>query len=441
MTRKLLVIDDKINIRRVLEDILRASGYDVITAGSGEEGVILFEEHCPDLVLTDMKMDGMTGVELVRTIRKQNKWVPIILFTAYGSIPSAVDAMKAGANDYLTKPLDYALLRAKIQHTIADLKAAEDFRISESSGAAGWGLDDLIGQSMAMRRVKSMIRTVARSDSSVLIEGEGGTGKELIARSLFAHSPRSNASFVVVDCSAIPEHLIESELFGYEKGAFTGASAQKRGRFEQADGGTLFLDEIGELPLNCQAKMLRVIQEKQLVRVGGQVPVNVDFRLIAATNKRLKDEVAANRFRSDLFYRLNVISIESPPLRARMEDLPLLIDFFWRHSCAENHLPARVIGQRHMQAMLCYTWPGNIRELKNCIERLVLLDSLPPEIETATGKKAGSAEKPTLSNIERDLVADMLAKCDWNISHAARELGIGRKALYNRIRKYNLTAP
>ena len=439
--RKLLVVDDKKNIRRVLRDILLAVGYEVVTAASGEDAVTVFATELPDLILTDLKMDGMSGIDLIRTIRKKDKFVPIILLTAYGSISSAVDAMKAGANDYLTKPLDYDLLRLKVEKTLAETRCRAENQELKANLQAQWGMDNLIGRSAAMRRVYSLIRTVGPTETNVLIQGECGTGKELIARSLYVNSPRADQPYIVVDCSAMPEGLMESELFGYEKGAFTGAATQKKGRIEQAEGGTLFLDEIGELPLACQAKLLRVIQERQFMRVGGSKPVDVDFRLIAATNKNLAEEVAEKRFRADLYYRLNVISIESPPLRDRGEDIPLLVDAFWESACAHNHLPPSRIDPRHMARLMAYSWPGNVRELKNCVERLVLIDSLPPEIESVEDTLPHQDQGTTLSDIERDVVEEALIQNDWNISHAARALGIGRKALYNRIKKYELTVP
>lgn len=456
MKHKILIIDDKENICQVLSDILQASGYDTVTALSGEEGLRVFESDSPDLILTDLKMGGMSGIEFIKVLRGKDRTVPIILLTAFGSISSAVEAIKSGANDYLTKPLDYDLLKIKIVKILEEGRYRSENEELKEHLRKEWGMDNIVGQSAAMKKMFSVIKAVAPTDSGVLIQGECGTGKELIARSIYAHSLRVNKPFIVVDCSAIPESLIESELFGYEKGAFTGANALKKGRIEQAVGGTLFLDEIGELPLSCQAKLLRVIQERQFVRIGGTEQLHVDFRLITATNKNLKEEVEAKLFRSDLYYRLNVITVESPPLRDRIEDLPLLIESFQMAARDLSRAPLREISQEYLGKMMNYSWPGNVRELKNCIERLLILDSLPAEIESFSGKPSSfsresmaggysTEEAPedlrNLSEREKEIVRDALESCSWNISKTAATLGIGRKALYNRIKKYDLTVP
>ena len=443
MKHKILIIDDKENICQVLSDILQASGYYTVTALSGEEGLRVYESDSPDLILTDLKMDGMSGLDVIKVIREKDRSIPLILLTAFGSISSAVEAIKSGANDYLTKPLDYDLLKVKIVKILEECRCrSENLELKEHLREE-WGLDHIVGQSAVMKKMFSVIRAVAPTDSGVLIQGECGTGKELIARSLYAHSQRADETFIVVDCSAIPESLIDSELFGYEKGAFTGANSRKKGRIEQAAGGTLFLDEIGELPLSCQAKLLRVIQEKQFVRIGGSEQIKVDFRLIAATNKNLKDEVEQKLFRSDLYYRLNVITVFSPPLRDRTEDLPLLIDSFRKQASEERNIPLREISQEHLEKMMNYSWPGNVRELKNCIERLMILDSLPAEIESYSRVSGNGRleDSKKLSDREKEIIHEALESCGWNISKTAATLGIGRKALYNRIRKYNITVP
>ncbi|WP_168203490.1 sigma-54-dependent transcriptional regulator [Oceanispirochaeta crateris] len=449
MKHKILIIDDKINICQVLSDILQASGYDTVTALSGEEGLVLFGKESPDIILTDLKMEKMSGLEFIKLLRKKDEKVPVILLTAFGSISSAVEAIKSGANDYLTKPLHYDLLKIKIAQILDECHNRSENEKLKENLKQEWGLDNIIGKSAPMLKMFSIIKVVAPTDSGVLIQGECGTGKELIARSLYAYSRRVHEAFIVVDCSAIPESLIESELFGHEKGAFTGANVLKKGRIEKAAGGTLFLDEIGELPLSCQAKLLRVIQEKQFVRIGGTQQLEVDFRLIAATNKNLKNEVENKRFRSDLYYRLNVISINAPPLRDRMEDIPLLIDSFKKTIGNGECSPMHDISREHMEKLMSYNWPGNVRELKNCVERLMILDSLPAEIEEYRDRlkeetyEAESSEirQPTLSVREKEIVREALESCGWNISKTAKTLGIGRKALYNRIKKYELTVP
>jgi DNA-binding NtrC family response regulator len=436
----ILTIDDKINIGEVISGILGVAGYEVVTATSGEEGLRLFREHSPAMVLTDLRMEGMSGIDVIREIRATDVGTPIILLTAHGSISSAVEAMKAGADDYLTKPLDYDMLRVKIEKNLqSSAYRRENVRLREEKSLRD-AMDDLIGRSESMKRIYSFIETVAPTESTVLIQGEPGTGKELIARSIHKRSNRSAGPYVVVDCAAIPEGLIESELFGYEKGAFTGATARKPGRIELAGGGTVFLDEIGELPLAVQAKLLRLVQERQLFPIGAEHPITVDFRLIAATNRNLRQEVEEKRFRADLFYRLNVITVDSPPLRDRREDIPLLAEAFWRMSIVSNRLPERPIEPEHLASMVQYDWPGNVRELKNSIERLAILGTLPSEVESWPTKSPASAEK-TLSNVERELVEDALRLADGNISRAAQALGIGRKALYNRIRKYSIDVP
>jgi two-component system response regulator HydG len=436
----ILIIDDKVNIGEVISGILGVAGYTVVTATSGKEGLRLFREHSPALVLTDLRMEGMSGIDVIHEIRSTDVETPIILLTAHGTISSAVEAMKAGADDYLTKPLDYDMLRVKIEKNLqASEYRRENVRLREEKSLRD-AMDDLIGRSETMKRVYSFIETVAPTESTVLIQGEPGTGKELIARSIHRRSSRSGGPYVVVDCAAIPEGLIESELFGYEKGAFTGATTRKPGRIEQADGGTVFLDEIGELPLGVQAKLLRLVQERQLFPIGAARAVTVDFRLIAATNRNLRQEVEEKRFRADLFYRLNVIAVDSPPLRERREDIPILAEAFWRMSIVANRLPERPIEPAHLASMMQYDWPGNVRELKNCIERLAILGTLPSEVGSESPRAPVGSEK-TLSNVERQLVEDALRLADGNVSRAAQALGIGRKALYNRIKKYSIDVP
>lgn len=437
----ILIVDDKKNICEVLSDILKTEGYDTVIADSGETGLVAFNNGKPDFILTDLIMKKLSGVDFIREVRKIDSAVPIIILTAFGSISSAVEAMKAGADDYMTKPLNYDLLKLKIGKILDDKKRDRENSTLKENLKEKWGLDNMIGKSSHMEKMFNLIRAVAPTESAVMIQGECGTGKELIAKSLHSNSLRVGAPFVVVDCSAIPESLIESELFGYEKGAFSGADSRKTGRIEEAQGGTLFLDEIGELPLSCQSKFLRVIQERQFVRVGGNEQVHVDFRLIAATNKNLKEEVETGRFRSDLFYRLNVISIESPPLRNRNEDIPLLSETFMKEICRQNKLPRKKIDKEVLAKMMNYDWPGNVRELKNCIQRLCILDSLPDEVNECAETKPLSPSGSKLFDREKELVESALLNTDWNISKAAENLGIGRKALYNRIKKYGLNGP
>lgn len=439
--KKILIVDDKKNIRMVLKDLLEDEGYATVMADSGETGLVCYEEEKPDLVLTDLIMKKLSGVDFIKKVREKDTSIPIIILTAYGSISSAVEAIKSGADDYMTKPLNYDLLKLKINKLMADKERDRELSTLKETLKESWGSGNIIGKSPVMEKVFNLIKAVAPTDSPVLIQGECGTGKELIAKSIHSNSPRLASPLVIVDCSAIPESLIESVLFGYEKGAFTGADSRKTGRIEDARGGTLFLDEIGELPLSSQAKFLRVIQDHHFVRVGGSEQVHVDFRLIAATNKQLKKEVEAGRFRSDLFYRLNVISIEAPPLRKRKEDIPYIAEFLMHQSCLENKLPDRPISREELSLMMNYNWPGNVRELKNCIQRLCILGSLSDEIINFEQPQGTSPGAEKLFDREKELVESALLKADGNISKAAEALGIGRKALYNRIAKYNLTVP
>ena len=451
MNEHILVVDDKVNIRMVLKGILENSGYSVTEAENGKLALSSIEKSVPDLVLTDLKMDEMDGIELTKKIKDKYLNLPVIIMTAYGSITSAVDAIKSGGYDYITKPIDYDLLKIKIKRACEERAIKRENRDLREKLNKGWSLDRIIGKSPVMQKMFSLIKTVAPVDSSVLIEGESGTGKELVARSIYINSRRKEGPFVVVDCSSLPAGLLESELFGYEKGAFTGAAARKKGRIELANKGTLFLDEIGEMSLELQSKLLRVLQEKQIQRIGGLETIDVDFRLIAATNRTLSDEVEKRNFRSDLYYRLNIINIDVPPLRSRTEDIPLLAVNFIKRISEKNSLPEKTISPSLMEKMLLYRWPGNVRELENCIERLMVIsqgdaldeyffnteteDSAEDEIKSSVNNVAESYD---LFEIEKNVLLEVLEKAQWNKSKAARMLNIDRKALYNRIKKYGI---
>ncbi len=447
MNEQILVVDDKANIRMVLRGILESSSYRVSEADNGKSALKKIEESVPDLVLTDLKMGEMDGIELTKRIKDKFPNLPVIIMTAYGSITSAVDAIKSGGYDYITKPIDYDLLKIKIKRAFEERAIKRENRDLKEKLNRGWSLDRIIGKSTAMQKMFSLIKTVAPVDSSILIEGESGTGKELIARSVYVNSRRSSGPFVVVDCSSLPSGLLESELFGYEKGAFTGASARKRGRIELSNNGTLFLDEIGEMGLELQSKLLRVLQEKQIQRIGGLETIDVDFRLIAATNRDLAEEVQGKRFRSDLYYRLNIINIKVPPLRDRRDDIPLLAESFIRRTSEKNNIPEKRISPRLMEKLISHSWPGNVRELENCIERLMVIspgDTLNGEYfnpDTGRSEAGNIGESYDLVEIERKVLLEALEKADWNKSRAARLLNIDRKALYNRIKKYNINVP
>ncbi len=446
-----LVIDDKPNIREVLSGILSEEGYKVKTCGNAEEALENIGEILPDIVVTDLKMPKLDGLELMKGIRDIDCNIPVILITAYGTVSSAVQAIKEGAYDYLTKPIDYDRLKILIKRALNERRISEENIYLKQELEEKYSLDNnVIGKSNVMRKVFNLVNTVASSSSNILILGESGTGKELIARAIYYGSLRKDKQLVVVDCSALPEGLLESELFGHEKGAFTGAVDKKRGRIELANRGTLFLDEIGEMTPKIQAKLLRVLQEKLFVRVGGLKPIEVDFRLIASTNLDLKKEIKEGSFRSDLYYRLNVITIKIPPLRERKEDIPLLIDFFLRKFCTQEGNSVKPVTPEVMDCLINYDWPGNVRELENCIERLVVvcksdlikLEYLTEEfIVKDYGKKPFIVlnENYSLSEIEKQVVIKTLEKANWNKSLAAKLLNIDRKALYNRIKKYNIT--
>ena len=449
MNEKILIVDDKLNIRMVLNGILENSGYEVSDADNGKSALKLIKGSHPDLVLTDLKMDVMDGIKLTKRIRETDESIPVIIMTAYGSISSAVDAIKSGGYDYITKPIDYDLLKIKISRAVSEKKIRKENAALKEKLEEEWGLDRIIGKDPAMIKMFKLIKTVAPVDSSVLIEGECGTGKELVARSIYMNSRRKDAPFIVVDCSSLPAGLLESELFGFEKGAFTGASARKKGRIELADGGTLFLDEIGEMSLELQAKLLRVLQERQIQRIGSLEYVNVNFRLITATNRDIKKEVSEKRFRSDLYYRLNVINIKVPPLRSRKGDIPLLAESFIKSVSEKNNIPPKKISPSLMDKLISLNWPGNVRELENCIERMMVISSgdvldedlLPDELEDEGASTRAEAQNYNLSDIEKNVLIEALEKSNWNKSKAAKLLNIDRKALYNRIIKYNISVP
>ncbi len=458
----ILIIDDKRNILEVLKGYLENEGYNIVTCSNGEKAIELFKESSPDIILTDFKLPGINGIELIKEIHSYDEELPVIVFTAYGSISSAVEAIKVGGYDYLTKPLDYDLLKIRIRRALDEKKIKMENRFLREELDEQYSMDNLIGKSEPMKRLFSIIRTAAPSSSNILIEGEYGTGKELIAKAIHNLSPRKDKPLITVDCSALPENLLESELFGFEKGAFTGAVNRKQGRIELAAGGTLFLDEIGEMGPNLQAKLLRVIQEKNITRLGGLAPIKVDFRLIAATNRNLAEETKRGNFRGDLFYRLNVIKIEAPPLRDRKEDIPLLVKHFMEKISKRENKPPKRMSPGVIEVFYNYDWPGNVRELENCIERMFILsegeliteDYLPGEIREYTRGKVkpttrrsiqGSAgEKDTLKNgvnleeIEREAIVRALEIASGNKSKAAKLLNIHRKALYNRLKKYGL---
>lgn len=451
----ILIVDDEKNYLLVLSAVLEEEGYEVLTALSGLEALETQKSSDVDLVLTDMKMPGMDGIELLERIKAYDPDLPVIMMTAHGTVDKAVEAMQKGAYSYILKPFDNERLILYVKKAISVYQVVKENRRLRNAVESQYQFGKIIGKSKIMRDVFETIQKVAPSSATVLIEGESGTGKELVAKSIHFNSPRRDNPFVAVNCSALAEGLLESELFGHERGAFTGAVSSKKGRFELAHSGTLFLDEIGELSANLQVKLLRVLQEKAFERVGGVRSIAVDIRVIAATNKNLYLEMRAGRFREDLFYRLNVVHIVIPPLRDRREDLHLLVNHFLQKYAAERKsaVPVRGIAQDVDRLFDEYSWPGNVRELENVIERVMIL--CPNEIITGNdlprgfrssldnalhldGIPAGAKLYETLEMVERAMIQRAMKMADNIQSHAAAILGIGKSGLNQKIKKYSL---
>ena len=438
----ILTIDDEENIRNGLADNFELEGYNVEKASNGKEGLAKIEKGGIDLVITDLRMDGMPGEEVVRRVTTENPGIPIIVLTGHGSIEDATAAIKAGAYDFLTKPLDLDHLNHIVKNALKGRQQQKIITELQEKIKKGGNPDGMIGKSAELNRVKELISKAAPSKANVLITGESGVGKELVAKSIHDQSPRKDKPFVIVHCAALSETLLESELFGYEKGAFTGADSQHKGRFEIADGGTIFLDEIGEINAATQVKLLRVIQEKSFERVGGTTPINVDVRIVAATNRNLEEEVKNGKFREDLFYRLNVVRIPMPPLRERKDDIPLLLHNFLREFNIENEKNIQGFDNRAKSAILKYSWPGNIRELKNCVESAVVMctgDEIRIEDLPATVREKGEEKVINipvgmkLDDAELLIIQENLAFCNGNKSKCAEILGIGRKTLHRKL--------
>jgi len=435
----ILIVDDEAVVRDSLGKWLSEEGYAVETASTAREALFKLPSERWDLALLDIKMPGMDGLELERKIREVHPEIIIIIMTGYASVETAVQALKDGAYDYITKPFD----PDDLTHVIH--KALEHFRMRQENLRMRESLDeiqavDLVGQSQPMQKVWELIRTVAPTETSVLISGESGTGKELVARAIHSLSPRRYMPLVVIHCGALTETLLESELFGHEKGAFTGAQYRKKGKFEVAEGGTVFLDEISDISLKTQTDLLRVLQEKEITRVGGTQTIKVDFRAVAATNKDLETLVKEGTFRPDLFYRLNVFEIRLPSLRDRREDIPLLADHFLRKFSRAMNKRFTSLSKPAVDLLMNYEWPGNVRELENAIERAMVIgrepeiqsSDFPLQISAATQAPSGS----TLEDVERAHILRVLEGCNWNQSMAARILKIDRVTLYNKIKKY-----
>jgi DNA-binding NtrC family response regulator len=441
----ILVVDDDADMRELVQDMLKDRGHQVTTAGSGPEALKLLGEEDFAVVLTDLRMKGMQGLELLSEIRRENYDIGVILMTAFGSVETAVEAMKHGASDYLTKPVKKDELVRVVERVIRETSLRREVGRLRREVHKEYSFHQILGKSKAIQSVFDLIRRVAESPTNVLITGESGTGKELVAKAIHYNSDRRDAPFVPVNCAAIPEPLLESELFGHMRGAFTDAKMDKRGLFEEAQKGTLFLDEISELPVMLQAKILRAIQEKEIRRVGANKPIAVDVRIIAATNLNLSEEVKAKRFRDDLYYRLNVIELKLPPLRDRREDIPLLVDAFLKKCGASRGKDVKAVSESALAMLMDYEWPGNVRELENIIERAVTLnrggkiipEDLPAAIQGSRGDRRvldEAAERTLpLEAVEKEYILKILEKMGGNKYQAAHALGIDRKTLYRKL--------
>ncbi len=449
MKAKILVIDDDNSLRRVLEYNLQEEGYDVHAASSGEEGLYWFGQATPDLVITDMKMTGMDGLMVLKSIKERSPETLVIIITAFGTVDVAVEAMKNGAYDYITKPFNRDELKLTVKKALQFNGLTEENKRLKSELTDKADFRTIVGSSKEMEKVFDVIRKVADTEAAILITGESGTGKELVARSIHNNSSRRDAPFVAINCAAIPRDLLESELFGHVKGAFTGAVKDKTGKFQLAEGGTLFLDEIGELPLELQPKLLRALQEKEVEAVGGTTTQKLDVRVVSATNLDIDKAIANGTFREDLYYRLGVIPIHLPPLRERRKDIPLLIKYF-----SSKHGSDKVTFDKDaLHTLVMYPWPGNVRELENTIERLLIMrngdvigtDELPEKfLENGV---SGSAviklpdEGYSLEQLEREVVIQALERNSWNQTAAARFLRIPRHTLIYRLEKYGIEVP
>ena len=447
----ILIVDDEKNYLVVLEALLSPEGYEIVTSEKAQEALRVIQEADVDLVLTDMKMPGMTGMELLEEAKKIKPEVPVIMMTAYGTIEMAVEAMKKHAYDYITKPFQNEELKLTIRKALDNYRLLKENRRLSEALTERYGYRNIVGKSKPMQKVYDLIAKVAQSKASVLITGPSGTGKGLIAKAIHYESLRKDRPFISVNCGALAETLLESELFGHEKGAFTGAVSMKKGRFELADGGTLFLDEIGDMSPPLQVKLLRVLQEMEFERVGGTKTIKVDVRVLSASNRNLKDDVAGGVFREDLFYRLNVIHIEVPPLRERMEDVRLLVSHFIDKYGTGKKIE---LSPQAWEALYTHSWPGNVRELENVIERAVVLNSeglidlkdLPAEFTKAKGDLDVDRFIPpeallqgTLEEIEEKLIRRALKQSGNVQSHAAEQLGITKSLIQHKMKKYNIS--
>jgi len=435
---KLLIVDDELSVRDSLGKWFREEGYEVGTAENANEALTRLAEHPWDVALVDIKMHGTDGIELQRRMHEQNPDLMVIIMTGYASVETAVTALKNGAYDYVTKPLDPDEIAHLVKNAMSHKQAAKENVLLRETVAEVARPEEIVGQSVAMKKIFDAVETVGPTDATVFITGESGTGKELVARAIHQASPRRFHPLVVIHCGALTETLLESELFGHEKGAFTGAQYRKKGKFEIAEGGTVFLDEIGDISLKTQTDLLRVLQEHEIVRVGSNQPIKVDFRCVAATNKDLEKLIEEGRFRPDLYYRLNVFRIELPPLRDRHDDIPLLVNHFVRKFGMQMNKKINRVAPEAMNLLQQQPWTGNVRELENAVERAMVV-AQEPEIKAQdfVFKAAASNGSPkTLEEMEKAHILRTLEQCHWNQSRAAEILDIDRVTLHHKLKKY-----
>ncbi len=446
--RQILLVDDEKGLRDILSKILRKEGYGVITACDGQQAIDKVKNYHPALTFLDLKMPGMDGIETLSKIRKFDDESIIVILTAYGTINSAVKATKLGAYDYITKPFQQEKIKILIQNALGTSSLREKVDYLQSQVRERYKFKKIVGTGKKMQIIYDLIGKVAPTDITVLLRGESGTGKELLAQAIHLHSSRKANPFVAIDVATLPGSLVESELFGYEKGAFTGAEAKKLGKFELAQGGTIFLDEIGNLPLDIQMKLLRVLEEREIERVGGKTKIKLDTRLIVATNTDLEKAIKEGTFREDLYYRINVFPIDLPPLRERREDIPLLIDYFLKEFRKRYNKKVKDFSSEVMKKFLNYDWPGNVRELKNTIESAALLSNgiiqvkdLPVHLQKTGVEEEGDSLKETAQQAEKEIIVRTLEKNNWNKAKTAKVLKIDYKTLYNKIKQYQIDTP
>ena len=450
MKSKILIVDDDPSLRKMLEAVLTNDGYEVTEADDGNNAVSAVKGQFFDLILMDVRMAGMSGIEALKHIKKLSPGIPVIIMTAYASVDTAREALKSGAYDYLTKPLDIDELNLILQRALRHYQLEQENRFLKERLDDRFDFGNIIGNSPPMRQLFETLAQVAPSEATVLITGESGTGKELIANAIHQNSPRHERPMIKVNCAALPETLLESELFGHEKGAYTGAVSRSRGRFQMAHRSTLFLDEISEMSPATQAKILRALQEREIEPVGGETTIVIDTRIIAATNKNLEQEVKEGRFREDLYYRLNVVRIEIPPLRKRTEDIPLLADFFLKQYVEKNRKLIKGFTPRALDIIMRHDWPGNVRELENLVERAVIMargemitpEEFPPAL---TENDPGAADPPadsssgrTLKEAEKEIILRTLEEAGGNRTHTAKILGISRRTLQLKLKEYGI---